>query len=377
MRVKVDVINSSLDEVLEKAGELQGKVNIQNKQIQGTIKENSTEINAFMKCAGYEYTVLIEESTNYNYRMILKPVGYDTEITSVKDHLSYGERNALALALFMFSAIKENPDLIILDDPISSFDGNKKFALLDMLFMSKKCIRDRTVLLLTHDFNTIIDTIYTLPRKFHPVPHGAFLSTKDGQLEEKQILKKDIQSYRKITVDNIAANIDSLNKLIYLRRFLEAEGNKGMAWQLLSNLFHKREIPEIHETESKSLTEQEQLATTEQANDKEPIPMTEPQQMEATTEIRKYVKDFDYSTELAKAQNNETLVNLYTKSTSNYEKLQLYRILHNENNENDVVRKFVNETFHAENDSLFQLNPREFDTIPQYIIDECDKEMIV
>jgi hypothetical protein len=99
--------------------------------------------------------------------------------------------------------------------------------------------------------------------------------------------------------------------------------------------------------------------------------------MEATTEIRKYVKDFDYSTELAKAQNNETLVNLYTKSTSNYEKLQLYRILHNENNENDVVRKFVNETFHAENDSLFQLNPREFDTIPQYIIDECDKEMIV
>ena len=362
---------------MEKAGELQGKVNKQNKQIQGTIRENSIEINEFMKCSGYKYTVSIEESTSYTYRMILKPIGYDTEITSVKDHLSYGERNALALALFMFSAIKENPDLIILDDPISSFDGNKKFALLNMLFMSKKCIRNRTVLLLTHDFNTIIDAIYTLPNKFNPAPHGAFLSTKDGQLKEKEINRENIQSYRKITVDNIEAKIDSLNKLIYLRRYLEAEGNKGMAWQLLSNLFHKRKIPEIHETGRKLLTEQEQLATTEQANDKEPILMTEPQQMEATMQIRKYVKDFDYSTELEKTQNHETLVNLYRKSTSNYEKLQLYRILHNENSESDVVRKFVNETFHAENDSLFQLNPREFETIPQYIIDECDKEMIV
>ena len=61
---------------------------------------------------------------------------------------------------------------------------------------------------------------------------------------------------------------------------------------------------------------------------------------------------------------------------SNYEKLQIYRIMFNDNSSNNVIRKFVNETFHIENDYLFQLNPCEFDTVPQYIIDECDKEVL-
>ena len=57
-------------------------------------------------------------------------------------------------------------------------------------------------------------------------------------------------------------------------------------------------------------------------------------------------------------------------------KFKLYRILFNENNSNSVIKKFVNETFHIENDYLFQLNPCEYDAIPQYIIDECDKEVL-
>ena len=47
----------------------------------------------------------------------------------------------------------------------------------------------------------------------------------------------------------------------------------------------------------------------------------------------------------------------------------------NKNSANSVIKKFVNETFHIENDYLFQLNPLEYDTIPQYIIEECDKEI--
>lgn len=357
MREKVSAINSSLDVVLDKAGRLQGEINQQNNLIRRTIEENSIAINEFLQCAGYEYTVSIEESTNHSYRMILKPTGYDTEIISGREHLSFGERNALALALFMFSAIKENPDLIVLDDPISSFDGNKKFALLNMLFMSEKCLRNRTVLMLTHDFNTVIDVIHTMPHNFNPAPHGSFLCTRNGVLEEKRILKENIQSFRQVTLVNIQAPIDSLNKLVYLRRLLEVEGNKGLEWQLLSNLFHKREIPEIHNNGTRR-------------------PMTEQECLEATEKISEYVEGFVYSTEYAKTQSRETLVDLYNQSASNYEKLQLYRILYNENNENPVVKKFVNETFHVENDFLFQLNPRDFDTIPQFIIDECDSDIV-
>ena len=157
---------------------------------------------------------------------------------------------------------------------------------------------------------------------------------------------------------NIQEPIDVLNKLIYLRRFLEFEneknsGEKGNAWNLLSNLFHKREVPIISD---KSMTSEEIK--------------------EATDEIRKYVHEFDYSVEYEKVRSKEKLIDIYRHANSNYEKLQIYRIFHDgERYDNLVVKKFVNEVFHVENDYLFQLNPRRYDTVPQYIIEECDKDI--
>ena len=37
------------------------------------------------------------------------------------------------LILFMFDAIRSDAKLIILDDPISSFDSNKKYAIINRL----------------------------------------------------------------------------------------------------------------------------------------------------------------------------------------------------------------------------------------------------
>ncbi|MNP80724.1 hypothetical protein D3C76_1788960 [compost metagenome] len=40
--------------------------------------------------------------------------------------------------------------------------------------------------------------------------------------------------------------------------------------------------------------------------------------------------------------------------------------------ESDVIRKFINEAFHIENNYIYQLNPSQFQLVPQYVIDECD-----
>ena len=175
--------------------------------------------------------------------MVLNHTSSNATVSSVKDRLSFGERNAFALVLFMYSALKENPDLVILDDPISSFDGNKKFAIINMLFLAKTSLKNRTVLLLTHEFNTLIDVIYTMPYNFSPNPIAAFLSIRDGILSELPVLKSDIQSFAQIAQLNIAEEIDMLNKLVYRRRLLEIQEPQGLAWQLLSNVFHKREVP--------------------------------------------------------------------------------------------------------------------------------------
>ena len=355
---KIEAINGSLKLVLEKAGQLQGEVAQQKNLIRKTIESNSNAINSFLQCAGYNYEVSIVETPNHDYKMILKPSNSDNEVVSVKKHLSFGERNAFALVLFMFSALKEDPDLIILDDPISSFDGNKKFAIINMLFQSKQCFKNRTVLLLTHEFSTVIDVIYTMPFNFSPAPNAKFLTNKNGILTEKEISKENISSFKQIAIKNINEGIDTLNKLVYLRRLLVVDENKGDAWDLISNILHKRAVPTYRE------------------NDNE-YQMSAAQIQNATEEIREYISDFDFNTEIAKVQNTKQLIELYLRSESNYEKLQLYRIIFNENSENRVVKKFVNETFHPENDYIFQLNPREYDTVPQYIIDICDEDVTI
>lgn len=360
---KVRVINSSLDEVLLKAGQLQGEINKQKKHIKETIEEYSSEINDFLYYAGYKYRVSIEYDDVNNYHLVLKHIDNTSNVNSVNNHLSYGEKNAFALVLFMYDILRTNPDLVILDDPISSFDGNKKFAIINMLFMGKKCLKDRTVLLLTHEFNTVIDSIKNMSHLFNPAPKAAFLSTNNGVLSEKNISKNDIKSFVDIAKSSISSEIDILNKLVYMRRLEEIQDKNSFSYQLISNLFHKREEPIFKYFDASSGKEQCRKMKNEEI-------------CKASDEIKKLIPDFDYEVELKKTQNKTILKNLYADSESNYEKLQLYRIAFNDNHDNDVIRKFINETFHVENDYLFQLDPREYNTIPQYIIDECNKEML-
>ena len=72
--------------------------------------------------------------------------------------------------------------------------------------------------------------------------------------------------------------MDSLNKLVYLRRLLEIENSDGLAWQLLSNIFHKREKPEYHFSNGTP----SRLMTSEEIQG-------------ATNEIRtEYISDFEF-----------------------------------------------------------------------------------
>ncbi|QSB83902.1 hypothetical protein JW296_01580 (plasmid) [Citrobacter freundii] len=59
----------------------------------------------------------------------LRHVDYTDYLSGGSQHLSYGERNAFSIVSFYVpNAWLVSPNLIILDDPISSFDKNKKFA---------------------------------------------------------------------------------------------------------------------------------------------------------------------------------------------------------------------------------------------------------
>lgn len=357
---KINKINDSLESILQKSGQLQGKVRLQKIRIEETIKTYKDEINDFLKYAGYNYSVNIEEDVSkQTYSMKLKHNDFiDSNIDNARNHLSYGEKNAFALILFMYDVLKNNQQLIILDDPISSFDKNKKFAIIEKLFRGDNSFKNKTVLMLTHDFEPIVDIILHHSDIFNVVkPNACFLENVDGILSEKLIRRDDIKTFLEIAQENILSLDEQINKLIYLRRLNEVTNNKGLVYQLLSNIFHKREIPKYQ-------------SSTGDRN------MTEIEINEASDEIKNSINEpFVYSVCFQNINDNNELIRLYEKTTNNYEKLQIYRVLNNDNHENRTIRKFINETFHIENDYIYQLNPCKYQTVPNYIIKECDKDI--
>ena len=103
--------------------------------------------------------------------------------------------------------------------------------------------------------------------------------------------------------------------------------------------------------------------------------MTPEEVAEGVEEIQKLIPDFDYKSVLVTIMNDQTLIELYRSLSSNYEKLHIYRIISDGKSkiiESNIIQKFINEAFHIENDYIYQLNPADYQTVPQYVIDECD-----
>lgn len=354
---KVKIVNEAINTLLEKAGILQGEIAKQKKHIEKIIQENKSEINDFLRNAGFDYHVdLIEDSKKpYSLKLLHKDIA-DT-LTDVKDHLSFGERNAFSIVLFMYDALKSKSDIIILDDPISSFDKNKKYAIIDMLFRKDRSLKNKTVLMLTHDFEPILDMVFHHRDKFE-IPSASFLENNHGNLSEKRIEKNNIKTFIDICLENAESSFNDVTKLVYLRRYYEIINEKKNAYQLISNLLHKRDIPLWLGTESRNMTSEE-IA-------------------DAVKQIKENINDFDYNVLLNKIKNDEDLKKLYNETNCNYEKLHIYRVLcvgKTDKIESSIITKFINQAFHIENDYIYQLNPCEYQLVPQYVIDECDKQL--
>lgn len=358
-REAVEAINASIEQLESQAGQLQGRVNVQRIEIQRLVEKHQTDINNFLSYAGYKYKVqIVGEGENSQLKLL--HIEHKEYLTGGNQHLSYGERNAFAIILFMYECLAKKPDLIILDDPISSFDKNKKFAILEMLFRrdADSCLKNKTVLMLTHDIEPIIDTLKSVRGQFNNQVFASYLRLNNGNISEKIIEGRNIKTFAQICNEAINSDCDTIIKLIYLRRHFEILDDRGDAYQILSNLLHKRETP---------------IDTREPAGEEQEFPeMTQENLENGTNRIIEYIGDFDYDAVLASLTNKEELIELYKECQIGYEKLQLFRLLADEDIENSVIKKFINETYHIENEFICQLNPSEFDLVPEYVIDECN-----
>lgn len=351
----LEKINNSLDRVLENVGKLKGQINIQKAWIEKTIKNNKREINEFLDNAGYSYHVDIEEEDNA-YKMKLKHSDAEAAISDSTNHLSYGEKNAFAVILFMYSCLSKNPDLIVLDDPISSYDKNKKFAIINRLFNEENSYKGKTVLMLTHDFEPIVDMKKTLSRKFQPSPNTSFLSNSNGVLQETAIEKADILTFSQLCKNNIDNNTNDIIKCIYLRRYYETLGTKENEYNLLSSLVHHRLAP-TYDMKGEYLMSQTDIE-------------------QATKDILTFIPSFDYNSILAVITDKIKMRSLYDEASNNYEKLQIFRMRSPYGKHGvEEVDKYINETYHIENEYIMQLDPSKYEVVPHYLILKCNESL--
>lgn len=353
----IKFINDSIEGVSKKAGLLQGKIAIQRSGMKKLIEKHQSDINSFLSYAGYKYKVLISGEDD-KCQLKLQHIEYDDFVSGGDQHLSFGERNAFAIVLFMYECLSKKPDLIILDDPISSFDKNKKFAILQMLFRrdAVDCLKSKTVLMLTHDVEPIIDTLKAVSKQFDNQVLASYLRYDSGIINEFPIDRNDIKTFSLICSDYLKTEADLVLKLIYLRRHYEIVDDMGDAYQVISNLLHLRGVEEVIDTRQDG------------------HPILESSKLDkGITDIVNRISGFDYETILGRLQSKETLKELYDNCSNGYEKLQVFRLFKDINVDSSVLQKFINETYHIENEFICQLDPTKYDLIPEYVVNACDK----
>jgi hypothetical protein len=105
------------------------------------------------------------------------------------------------------------------------------------------------------------------------------------------------------------------------------------------------------------------------------IPLDNEEREQAIAEIQKIIASFDYDALLSQIKDRGVLKAKFEDTTVGYEKVQIFRIASaldpGAAGGDAAFRKFVNESYHIENEYVMQLNPREFDAVPEHVVQAC------
>jgi ABC-type lipoprotein export system ATPase subunit len=222
------------------------------------LKNRRKEINAYIDALGipYVFDAQYQEGRIDSYRLIhkneLKGVAQNTALwaqklaegTNRRDALSNGEKNALALIFFLESVKREDPDLIIIDDPASDYDEYKRQIILNSI---RAINPGKTTLILSHDcvFEklAICDRWADWGRITYCVNEMGVLSLKDVHETDFDSL----ENLAKAQAQQAFRNRDYFRAVINMRIFYESRGSTSrMVYSYLSGILHSVNNPTIN-----------------------------------------------------------------------------------------------------------------------------------
>lgn len=368
----IEDVNNQIDNLLVTVGELKGLFFRYDRKLDLIINDRKDDINRFLRLAGFPYQFCITSCGNESAVTYLQPLsGAIEKVESLQNHLSWGELNAFSLVMFLFHAISSNSDLIILDDPISSFDANKKFAIIQRLFSAREDIsfRNKTVLLLTHDSQPLLDYVRSNLRAGYSIDtpiNASFLKNCDETLSEIPITQNDLKSVLEITRELSAdTSLPKACRVVNMRKNIEcsiASLSNYVPYHILSSLVHDRTVASLQDE----------------------TPLTEEEFNCGCNEITALfsIEDFDYNGWLSAVKREQLILDYQTADPYNKVLIARFllerdRTLFTELRRNQPgLCKFLNESNHIENDYIFQLDPRRYYSIPADYESDLDEFIV-
>ena len=98
--------------------------------------------------------------------------------------------------------------------------------------------------------------------------------------------------------------------------------------------------------------------------------MSAQEKTDAETKIKAWIPSFDYDALVLEVSDDKQMKTKFFNTDVGYERIQLFRII-NGKHQDDIITKFINELYHIENEYVMQLNPHKFESVPEYVVEEC------
>ncbi len=365
----IESINTEVEALLKETEVLKANIGELTGYIGSATKKAVNDINDFLDMAGITYELDIKHLGENQTQTILKyrsdKNNEGVTVPDINKHLSWGERNAFALVLFMHYALSHSPSLIILDDPISSFDTNKKYAIINRLFAnikSRNSFFRKTVSMLTHDLQPVIDFV-SVGKPNKQAVSASYMRNDEGIITITEITESDIISLPIMLFENAKnTTFNIMHRIVCIRKLLEhTNGNlkHEASYNIISSLLHGREEPTYLDDAKMEASE---------------IDIGE-------TYIKGFIAEFSYAKFHKDIFQKDILISQYSSEQNSYFKLQIFRVilgilgLRSKLDHAPLV-KYIDEQFHIENDSIYYLNLTKFDLVPDFVIPACTKFLI-
>lgn len=236
------------------------------------VKENQSKINRYLQLFDIPYrfsiTGMSVETREANYYLVHNDASSEYDY---RNKLSYGERNVIALILFLFLP-KDDDDLIIIDDPVSSYDEYRREQIYRLIIEQKW---DNTVLLLSHDhvFTKYALFHYKESLRQHKLNRSLsvfdervlartgdvfYLKNNNGTADTEKITVEDYDTMTNHILNRLSnSNLSYYQQVINLRLFYECErveqGDRSI-YSYLSAILHAPKESNFEECKKSILT---------------------------------------------------------------------------------------------------------------------------